>query len=250
MYKTLEEPIKDIWYVLRRIKGELNSRVDKRNLITYTILLHPKDPNTPNPTVEQGIIIQLKDLRFVEEVKEHDEFEVFSEEANALEKRSRRKSVGVSFHLKVNPTFDKLYNEYDKKIQEYSNKSPLNKLGRFCRFENNSLILELPDGSSAPIDFHSKRGNKDMLDVFEATFDYWQESAELKNGWLEATITKAELKKKLINKGKKDISDNWLKNTISNIRNTKIKQSKLSNLVAFGYFNRRDNGWLFRIKQL
>ena len=119
----------------------------------------------------------------------------------------------------------------------------------FCRFENDSFIMQLTDGSPATIDFNSRSGNRDMLSIFEVMFEQWKNSAELRNGWKEVIVTKDTLISGLAKKGRVDISGNWIKNTISNIRNLKIKPSKLNNLVSVGYFDRKTKGWPFRIKK-
>lgn len=269
METTLDEkPVRDIWQVLRKIKAELNKRIDEGNLITYTVRLYPQNPNAPHPTVEQDIVSQLKDLEVVAEVKERDDFEVFSETFKRptritpptsqkkfdawRRKQGNPKLVGTTIYLKVNSKFDKLYNKYKKKNQEYDSKSPLDKLGRFCRFENNSLIVELPDGSSAPIDFNTRSGSRGMINVFEIIFEHWRTSkeTELKDGWLETLVTKEIIRSGLEKKGKKDLHSKFITNNISYIRNLKIKQSELSGVVRISNFNPKIDGWLFGIKKL
>lgn len=268
MDTTLEEkPLRDIWYVFRKIKDRLNRRIDESNVITYTVRLYPQDPNAPHPTEEQLIIKQLKDLKVIEEVEEQDDFEEFSENFKKTtritpptskkefeawrKKRGNPKSVGITLHLKVKiPAFNKYYKKYKNKAQEYSSESPLDRLGRFCSFENDSLIMELPDGSPAPIVFSTRSGNRDMLSIFEIMFDQWKNSAELRNGWQEVIVTKDTLIGELARKGRTDISGTWIKDTISNIRNTKIKTSKLNNFVSLGYFDSKTKGWPFSIKRL
>lgn len=120
---------------------------------------------------------------------------------------------------------------------------------QFIRFENNSLFMQLPDGSEGTIDFKTKRQNNDLIDIFETMFSYWKKLSGLENGWLEVRVTKSMLKDGLEKKGRKDYSDTWIKNTISNIRNTKIKNSSLENLVSIGYFNNKEKSWPFRIKK-
>lgn len=153
------------------------------------------------------------------------------------------------FDLDCNEPELRNYVEIIKDEIEKRKKKGLDK--KFVSFENDSLIMQLPDGSPAPIDFNTKRGNKDMLNVFEIIFEHWRtaKETEFRDGWWVVSITKGMIRVGLEKKGKKDLYPKFIINNISYIRNLKIKPSKLSGLVELSYHNRKIDGWVFRIKK-
>lgn len=116
------------------------------------------------------------------------------------------------------------------------------------KFQNESLFMLLPDGTTGTITFSSKRGARDMLEVFEIMFGLWKLNAELNGGWWKVVVTKDQLRQGLQAKGKSNISDSFLKDTIGNIRKFKIEQSNLSSYASIGYYDRKLGGWPFKIK--
>ncbi len=120
----------------------------------------------------------------------------------------------------------------------------------FCKFENDSFFMKLNDGSDGSINFTVKRGNEDMVTLFAVFFDHWKSFGEKDNGWIVVKMSKDEIKKRFAEKGKKDISDNWIKDTVSNIRNIKIGPSKLNGYLSFDYYDRKANVYPFRIKKV
>lgn len=157
------------------------------------------------------------------------------------------KKLGLAQKLKSieRLNFIQNLNQFQKKHGKRDNEEK-----SFCKFENDSFFVKLNDGSDGSINFTDKRGKKDMVTLFAVFFDYWKSFGEKDNGWIVVKMSKGEIKKRLAEKGKKDITDNWIKDTISNIRNIKIGPSKLNGYISFDYYDRKANVYPFRIKRV
>lgn len=138
----------------------------------------------------------------------------------------------------------------DLAIKNIELEEKIKKLQPRFKFENNSFIMYLPDGTQASIDFADIRGRRDMLDMFGVLFSLWKERGQLEKGWVWVAISKKDLREGLAVKGRRDIADNWIRNTLSNIRKYKIKPSKLNNHINLGYYRRKAGIYPFLIKKL
>lgn len=116
----------------------------------------------------------------------------------------------------------------------------------FVKFENDSLVMRLSDGSTGTINFSSKLGGKDMLSLFAVMFGVWKQQAKFNDGWWEALVTKEQLRGGMQESAKR--GDSFLKDTIGNIRKFKLEKSIISNYVSIGYYDRKLGGWPFKIK--
>lgn len=98
------------------------------------------------------------------------------------------------------------------------------------KFENNSLIILLRDGTNTSIDFETQRESEHMLKVFKVLYEYWQ-------GYGEKPLEVEEIRRRLINKKiPSDTLDNqyFLTSQISNIRK-KVRGKGLENTIIIEY---------------
>ncbi len=154
----------------------------------------------------------------------------------------------------IQPQFKEFAKEFTKGfarpifVARLSESNDVNK--GFCKFENDCFFMKLNDGTDGSINFTDKRGNKNMLILFEVFFNYWNEFGKINDSWIEVKMTKDEIRKRLTEKGKKDVTDNWIKDTINNIRNIKIKESKLKGYISFDYYDNTAKMYPFKIKKV
>lgn len=147
--------------------------------------------------------------------------------------------------VKIESDFPSLASTLRKRLS----KAPFDE--KVVRFENNSFTMRLLDGSVSAVNFSTKNGtNNDMLDIFDIMFGLLKQEPELIDGWWEVRITKDQLRRELQKKGKISVSDNFLKDTIGNIRNTKVKPSGLSGYISIENFDRKNKNWPFKIKNI
>lgn len=109
-----------------------------------------------------------------------------------------------------------------------------------CRFENNAFFITLKNGTEKPITFETRRDTKYMLALFKILYEHWQ---RLGNEPLE----KGEIRRRMGKEGVTgEISDKFIKNTVSNIRK-KIDSAVLSDCIVLKY-DRASDGFSLDIK--
>lgn len=119
---------------------------------------------------------------------------------------------------------------------------------KFCWMENNNFHILRNDGTEGIMKFADEKGKEDMLNLFESIFDYWKENGKEEDGWIKIVTTRDEIRKRLKDKGLGDVTNDWISDTISNIRKNKIT-SDVRGYVSFDYFDRKLQGFPFKIKR-
>jgi hypothetical protein len=128
---------------------------------------------------------------------------------------------------------EKVYWEKAKKQAKAFNES-------WCRFENNTLHVNLLDGSVKSIVFETRRDTKNMQLVFTVLYHHWQQ-------FENRPFPKSDIKQSLNKAGlKEEVTNRFLKDTIANIR-VKIKSSHLENIVSIKY-NHKAKGYILNIQ--
>lgn len=125
----------------------------------------------------------------------------------------------------------------------------IKKLKQQYSFENNSFMMYLHDGTPASINFTDVRGNGDMLVLFEVLFNLWRTKGRLYKGYIWVLVSKADLREQLAKKGRQDVTDAWIRNSLNNIRKFKINPSILKEYIVIGYYNRKAGVYPFGIKK-
>ena len=109
-----------------------------------------------------------------------------------------------------------------------------------CRFENNAFFITLKNGTEKSITFETRRDTRYMLALFKVLYEHWQRFGN-------EPLEKGEIRRRMRKEGvTREISDNFIKNIVSNIRK-KINSVKLSSPVILGY-DRASNGYYLDIK--
>lgn len=148
-------------------------------------------------------------------------------------------NVEIIFHgcgkPQVQGTTATLINQIDRYI------SSENKDVEICRFENDTLFITLLDGTKKSLPLATRRGKTNMLVLFEILYRHWQNFG---NRPLEKDEIKRRFKREVSYRS--DVSDNFIGNTITNIRN-KIKSLKLTGIVTIPY-NKQNNGYSLKIE--
>ena len=104
------------WFVLDKIKADIELRSKNDNSISYFIFAYPalNDPYKPNYLTEQKIVGKLIENKIIEEIAEKVEFQTGDSEY------SNPESAGLQYFLKVNqPEFKSIYEKYKEKIKQY-----------------------------------------------------------------------------------------------------------------------------------
>lgn len=141
-------------------------------------------------------------------------------------------------------------NKEDLAYKLVQQQDEINQIKRKHKFENNSFIMYFSDGTQGSINFNDKRGNGNMLCVFKVFYELLQKRAKLANGWSQVFVTKNEIKENLFINKKGEVSDEWIKNTISNLRQTKIVNSGLAGFIILGFYDRKRKAFPFQIRQI
>ncbi|MEK7577996.1 MAG: hypothetical protein AAB492_05325 [Patescibacteria group bacterium] len=109
-----------------------------------------------------------------------------------------------------------------------------------CRFENNAFFITLKDGTEKSITFGTRRDTRYMLAFFKVFYEHWQRFGV-------EPLEKSEIRRRMKKEGvAHEISDNFIKNTASNIRK-KIDSAKLSDPISLEY-DRVSDGFYLDIK--
>lgn len=148
--------------------------------------------------------------------------------------------------LDVNETELKKYtNLLEKEIKQ----KQLSTNRDFCHLKGNTFTMRLSDGSLESISLTDVEGKNNMRDLFEILFEHWNQFGETANSWTVNVMTKEEIKNALAKKGRREITDKWIKDTVSNIRRVKIKPSRLKGSIEIIY-NKEVAGYGLKIKCL
>ena len=141
-------------------------------------------------------------------------------------------------------------NVEDVAIQNIELKEEMARRRQKYRFENDVLIITLLDGTPKTIDLSTRRGSKQMRDLFEMLFDYWRKNGETESGWIKVVVPRNEIRKFLSAKRKETITDRWINDTASNIRKSKIRPNDLEGYIVIGEFDKKQDGYPFKIKSV
>jgi hypothetical protein len=111
---------------------------------------------------------------------------------------------------------------------------------KYCRFENNTLFVTLADGTEKAISFDARQETRYMFVLFQVLYKHWQTNKS-------EPISKNEMRRKLTKERLgRDITDKFIKDTIANIRTSKIKPVGLSDIVKIT-FDTKQQGYSLAI---
>lgn len=223
MYKSAESKYNfAVWHVLNRIKKEMLFNSNKQRVVDYLLDVNVKR-EAPITLVEEQNVIQalLKDGIIT---LQDEPWETGTGKPQTLDYHPF-----LLHHFIVNDGFDDYYDKYQ--ISQSLNSGVL-------RFDNNTFILQMRDGSIKTVSFDTQRGTRKMFVVFQVLVDHVKRSA--------SPISKSEI----VVKAKKDygleVTSRELHDIVSNIKKSKLKPAQLDEIIHFKY-DRKTDGWLVEV---
>lgn len=111
--------------------------------------------------------------------------------------------------------------------------------------ETKTLLIKVTN--LAAITFYTKRENPNVEMLFKAFYDFLEEKGQIIGEFKQVFISKQELIEKLIAKGVKEPTENWIKNTRSSLVNHKVP-SFLENSFSISEYDRTAGGYHFKIR--
>lgn len=146
------------FFVLDKIKVEINLQIAAKDPVNYIVVLHPalNDPYKPNSTTEQGIINKLIKVGVVTEAKEKSDSQILDYNSN------NPKYASFTYYLKINDSsFNSLYQQYKKLVLEYETADTM---GNTLIFYTNGKVEYIsPQGKEYKTSFGAKTSQYALL---------------------------------------------------------------------------------------
>ena len=117
------------------------------------------------------------------------------------------------------------------------------------KFNNNRTFI-ISRTEEIAINFTTKRGSKYMISLFEVFEDCMEERGEISGKYVEVAIPIAEIIKRLVSKGIRDVNKEWVVSARSNLVTSKIKPAGAGDFVMISEFDNTIQGYKYKKRVL
>lgn len=210
-----------VWYVLNHIQKQ---KLPYPNKGVYYYIINIDIRNRANFLygIEYDAIQFLMAEKVIKEIGEPDDIRGGVEGTPSFQ-------CEEGHHFKALARFDEFYKLYTNKIGKLVKRGEWEENNNdFCRFENNTLFVTLSDGSEKSIVFDTREETKYMLILFQILYRHWQVNGS-------DHLPKVEIMVRMRKAGVQEDRETFLKDTVGNIRGSKINPVGLSKYVVIHY---------------
>ena len=130
----------------------------------------------------------------------------------------------------------------EKLLEENIKKTQL-ALCTFSKVTGAVIINTTPQDAFNFNDFYD---DNNMQILFEVLWEALEERGKIVNVYKQVGIPREEIRKRVKAKIKQDVDDKWITNTVSNLKNKKLK--KREEFLFISLYKKNINGYLFRVK--
>ncbi len=114
------------------------------------------------------------------------------------------------------------------------------------RYNDSSHILFIRKVEEISINFTDKRGNKNMLYLFEILEECITERGVIKGKFIEVAVPRTEIIQKALKKGVKGADEDWVARTRSNLVNSKIELAGAAEYLIISEFKNEIQGYIYK----
>ena len=118
-------------------------------------------------------------------------------------------------------------------------------------FDDLTFWIELPSGKRYTINFYPRKGEThNQYWLLKALVDALKTKGKPRDAWLEVCVSKEDIKR-YIESGRSvinEITDVWIKYTISNLKKKIPREWEEKDLIKFGNYDRKEKGYPFGLR--